>query len=104
MSLVVVFAVHELPEGSLATGHAVGLAGVFADGGWRSIPASACVGLVLAASLHGARWVLDDVARRGADALAPRRRVSALTVREVRTALPASEPKLGGWSDRGPPA
>ena len=47
-----------------ATGHPAGLAGIFGYGGWWSIPAALCVGLVLAAVFHGARWVLDEVAQR----------------------------------------
>jgi hypothetical protein len=58
VSLVAIFVLQELIEGLLATGHAVGPALVFAHGGWWSLPASGCVGLMLAAILHGARWSL----------------------------------------------
>ena len=54
----------EFLEGLFATGHPGGLAGIFGYGGWWSIPAAVCVGLVLAAVFHGARWVLDEVAQR----------------------------------------
>ena len=64
VSLVAIFATQEFLEGLLATGHPAGLAGVFGFGGWWSIPVAACVGLVLAAVFHGARWVLDEVAQR----------------------------------------
>ena len=43
-----------------ATGHPAGLTGIFGYGGWWAIPAALCVGLVLAAVFHGARWVLDE--------------------------------------------
>ena len=62
--LVAIFATQEFLEGVFATGHPVGLAGIFGFGGWWSIPAAACVGLILAVLFHGARWVLDEVARR----------------------------------------
>jgi hypothetical protein len=103
-SLVAVFALQELIEGFLAAGHAAGLVGVFAYGGWWSIPASACVGLVLAAVLHGARWVLDTIARRDTRSNAERRGIAAIVPAELRISLPVAEPLLGGWSDRGPPA
>ena len=100
VGLAAIFVVQELLEGVVATGHAVGLAGVFAYGGWWSIPASGCVGLVLAAILHGARWVLDEVARRCARAATSRWRISVLSPRGVCATHAASEPMLGGWSDR----
>ena len=103
-TLVAVFTLQELVEGLLATGHASGLAGVFAYGGWWSIPASACVGLVLAAVLHGARWVLDTVARRDTRSNAERRGTVAIMPAELRISPAVAEPLLGGWSDRGPPS
>jgi hypothetical protein len=63
-SLVAIFATQEFLEGLFAAGHPAGLVGIFGFGGWWSIPASACVGLVLAALFHGARWVLDELASR----------------------------------------
>lgn len=101
--LIAIFACQETLEGLFATGHPGGLAGVFGYGGWWSIPAALCVGLVLAACLHGARWVLEEVTRR----LGGRRAAWApprLAVTRVRAAavLPAV-PLVGGWSDRGPP-
>ena len=62
--LVAIYVSQELLEGLFATGHPAGLAGVFGYGGWWSIPAALCVGLVLAAVLHGARWVLEEIAQR----------------------------------------
>jgi len=103
-TLVAVFVFQELLEGALATGHPAGLAGVFAFGGWWSLPASACVGLVLAAALHGARWVLDTIARRGRRSPAERRGISGVAPGALRATLPVAEPLLSGWSDRGPPA
>ena len=100
--LVAIYATQELLEGLLAVGHASGLVGVFGYGGWWAVPAALCVGLVLAAWLHGARWVLEEVARR--------RRPHARGTR------PQTRPRLigavahwrlglaAGWSGRGPPA
>ena len=63
-ALVAIYVSQEFLEGLFATGHPGGLAGIFAYGGWWSIPAAIAVGLVLAALFHGARWVLDEVAHR----------------------------------------
>lgn len=103
-ALVAVFTVQELLEGALAAGHAAGWLGVFGYGGWWAVPAAACVGLVLAALLHGADWMLAEVARRwGASWRAPRVR-RARPPRPVLSwpALPPA-PLAAGWSDRGPP-
>jgi hypothetical protein len=103
ISLVGIFACQEFLEGLFATGHPAGLAGIFGYGGWWSMPAAVCVGLVLAAWFHGARWVLREVARRRA-----RRRAAwvgpALLVPLPRdAALSRLAPLIGGWSGRGPP-
>ncbi len=65
-ALVAIYVSQEFLEGLFATGHPGGLAGIFAYGGWWSIPAAMAVGLVLAALFHGARWVLDEVVHRRA--------------------------------------
>ncbi len=103
-SLVAIYVGQELLEGMLAFGHPGGLVGVFGYGGWWSLPAAFCVGLVLAAAFHGTRWVLDEVTRRR-----PRPRA-----RQVARSLPRLRPRdvvvaklaplAGGWSGRGPPA
>lgn len=101
--LVAIYVCQESLEGLFATGHPGGLAGIFGYGGWWSVPAALAVGLVLAAVLHGARWVLQEVAhrrrrpsgssrRRGPGSRAPRAAV-----------LPRLVPLADGWSDRGPP-
>ena len=103
-TLVCIYVSQEFLEGLLATGHPAGLAGIFAYGGWWSIPAASCVGLVLATLLHGARWVLDDLARRHAQRLRrpPARPAAIPRPRDV--LLPVLPPLAGGWSGRGPPA
>jgi len=102
-ALVGIYVGQELLEGFVLTGHPAGLVGVFGYGGWWSIPVALCVGLVLAAVFHGARWVLDAVTRRhGVRRLI---RNDALTaIRAPRDALlPRLTPLVGGWSGRGPP-
>ena len=65
-ALVAIFACQEFLEGLFATGHPAGWVGIFGYGGWWSIPAALCIGLVLAAVLHGARWLVREVAHRRA--------------------------------------
>ena len=101
-ALVAVYASQELLEAVFATGHPGGLAGIFGYGGWWSIPASVCVGLVLAAVLHGARWVLRITAERRTPHRASRRRgTGARLPRDV--SVPRLAPVAAGWSGRGPP-
>ena len=69
--LVVIYVAQEFLEGLFATGHPAGLVGIFGYGGWWSVPAALCIGLVLAALFHGARWVLEEVAARRFAARAP---------------------------------
>lgn len=102
--LLSIYVTQEFLEGLFATGHPAGLAGVFGYGGWWSIPAAVCVGLVLAAIFHGAGYVLDEVAQRSASAPAVRAPVGAAPLRP-RDALPLRPAPLAeGWSGRGPPS
>jgi hypothetical protein len=73
------------------------------SGAWISIAFAVCLGLVLAASLHGARRLLQSLTRPR-DELPVRLRASAALVPYALT-LTASVPAplLAGWSDRGPP-
>jgi hypothetical protein len=102
-ALVAIYATQELLEGLIATGHPIGLAGVFGYGGWWSIPAALCVGLVLATIFHGARWVLSEVAARRRPAPASRARSAAAPLRWIDAPLPLLSPLADGWSGRGPP-
>jgi protein-S-isoprenylcysteine O-methyltransferase Ste14 len=102
-ALVAIFAAQELLEGVFATGHPTGLPGIFGYGGWWAVPAAACIGVVLAACFHGARWIVEAVACRAARDRALRS--------PAPNAAPASQPfrltpdpLLSGWSPRGPPA
>jgi hypothetical protein len=102
-ALVAIFASQEFLEGLVTTGHAAGLTGIFGYGGWWAIPAALCVGLVLACLLHGAVWVLNEVARRrlGTRILVAARVAPSLRARGV--LLPRLTPLAYGWSGRGPP-
>jgi hypothetical protein len=100
--LLAIYLSQELLEGLFATGHPAGLAGIFGYGGWWSIPAAACVGLVLAAMFHGTTWVLDEVAKRQAIIARPARRPAA-SPRPADLHLPHLAPLAVGWSRRGPP-
>jgi hypothetical protein len=101
--LLAIYVSQEFLEGLFATGHPSGWAGIFGYGGWWSIPVAVCVGLVLAAIFHGARWTLDEVARRHAGALHhPKPRVNR-PHRPRDVIPPRLAPLAGGWSGRGPP-
>jgi hypothetical protein len=102
MCLLAIYVSQELLEGQFATGHPVGVAGIFGYGGWWSVPAAACVGLVLAAMFHSTSWVLDEVARRYAITVPPAPRPTA-SPWPADLRLPRLAPLAGGWSGRGPP-
>jgi hypothetical protein len=101
--LVGIYVTQEFLEGLFATGHPAGLAGIFGYGGWWSIPAAVCVGLVLAAILHGARWVLNEVAQRRIRAVFSVRPCPVRPPRPCDAWLPRLSPLAEGWSGRGPP-
>lgn len=101
--LVAIFMCQELLEGVFSSGHPAGLAGIFGYGGWWAVPAAACVGLVLAAWFHGARWLLQEVARR-AGVRADRIRAVLEVPRPRSFVAPRLAPLVGGSSGRGPPA
>jgi hypothetical protein len=103
-SLVAIFATQELLEGWLVLGHPSGLVGIFGYGGWWAVPVAACVALVLAAAYHGARWIVDAVARRAWRARSGPRLPGLVRARPPRWFAAAPAPLLAGWSTRGPPA
>lgn len=102
-ALIAIYTGQELLEGMFATGHATGLAGVFGYGGWWAIPAALCVGLVLAALLHGARWALHEIAARRRAAPPRHRRARPFRVWPSRVDGPRTAPLALGWCGRGPP-
>jgi len=102
-ALVAIFACQELLEGLFATGHPAGWVGVFGYGGWWSIPAALSVGLVLAAVLHGARWLVREVAHHRARRHVPVTGPAPCVTRPRDAVLAAPAPLISGWSGRGPP-
>ncbi len=100
-ALICIYCVQEFLEGILIIGHPGGLAGIFGYGGWWAIPAAACIGLILAAVFHGARWVIDEAAARRPATVVQRSRVTQPRPRDF--LAPAPAPLAGGWSGRGPP-
>ncbi|MGO9750269.1 MAG: hypothetical protein ACLP22_01880 [Solirubrobacteraceae bacterium] len=102
--LVAIFATQEFLEALFATGHPAGLAGIFGYGGWWSIPAALCIGLVLAALFHGALWVLEEVARRHTRPRPQPKNRPAPTLSPVDVLLPRLAPLAEGCCRRGPPS
>jgi hypothetical protein len=103
VGLLAIYVSQEFLEGLFATGHPSGLAGIFGYGGWWSVPVAVCIGLVLATIFHGARWTLDEVARRHA---APVPHIAPRADRPSRprhVIPPPLAPLADGWSGRGPP-
>ena len=102
-SLVAIYICQEFLEELFATGHPGGLVGIFGYGGWWSVPAAAVVGLVLAAALHGARWVLREVYEHYSSRRVPIPRRVVRICRPRDFFLPRPAPLAEGWSGRGPP-
>jgi hypothetical protein len=102
-SLLAIYVSQELLEGTFVTGHPAGLVGVFGYGGWWSIPAALGVGLVLAASFHGARWVLRETAQRHARRPLVVVRAAAAVRPPQGVLLPRMAALAGGCSGRSPP-
>ena len=102
--LIVIYSGQEFLEGLLATGHPAGLVGIFGYGGWWAIPAALCIGLVLAALFHGARWLLHEVAARHARAGTDEGSRARAVLRPRPLALPRLAPLALGWCGRGPPS
>jgi hypothetical protein len=62
--LLAIYTSQELLEGLLATGHPLGLAGVFGHGGWWAGPAALIVGAAVALLLRGASAMETLLSRR----------------------------------------
>ncbi len=101
--LVAIYTTQEFLEGLFATGHPGGLAGIFGYGGLWSIPAALAVALVLAATFHSARRVLQAVAERRARRVRPAGRAPVVARTRIDVLLAALAPLADGWSGRGPP-
>ena len=102
LALIVIFTCQETLEGIFFVGHPGGWTGVFGDGGYWAIPVAGCVGFVLAAVFHGARWVVGRVALWRRRPSRHRRAISRLA-HPPAVRLPAPAPVCAGWSSRGPP-
>ncbi len=101
--LLAIYMTQEFLEGMAVTGHPAGWIGIFGYGGWWSIPAAVCVGLVVAAVYHACDWVLGEVSRRYQACVPVRRRPRQTPLRPRSRPLPRPAPVAGGWSGRGPP-
>jgi hypothetical protein len=75
--LVAIYAGQELLEGLFATGHPVGLTGIFGDGGWWALPAAALIGAVLALAMRSADALAVALARPRAPRLSRRNAVAS---------------------------
>jgi hypothetical protein len=86
-----------------ATGHPQPFVNSVMAGAWSAVPTVMLVGLLLAGSLCGARWLLVKLVR-------PRKRACEFRAPPPVLRLvgadqrPAAAPLRAGWSDRGPPA
>lgn len=100
--LVAIYGTQEFLEGLFATGHPAGPAGIFGYGGWWAIPAAGGVACVLAAMFAGARWALDEVARRAYPVGLHTRRAEPVLF-SAQTFGPRLRSLADGWSGRGPP-
>jgi hypothetical protein len=86
-----------------ATGHAQPSLHSLLPGAWSAVPTVLLVGLLLAASLGGARWLLVKLVRlrkRAGDFRSPPLVLCVVGAGH----RPAAAPLRAGWSDRGPPA
>jgi hypothetical protein len=70
---------------------------------WSAIPAALCIGLLVAVSLRGARWVLSKAVGLRRALVSARRRQPRQRRPATVLLLLAATPLLAGWSDRGPP-
>lgn len=86
----------------LGVGHSAGLSTGLGAGTWSAIAALG-IGLALAVSFSGARWILAKVAAMRCRKVAPDGRGVAATRFVSGVLRPAPLALLAGWSDRGPP-
>ena len=97
--LVAIYAVQELLEELLASGHPGGAAGVFGHGGWWAVPVAAAVAAGVTALTRVARAVL-----RIAAAARPRSLFALLSfVVPAASALVAPAPLARAYAGRAPP-
>ncbi len=102
-ALLAIFICQEFLEGVFATGHPAGLAGIFSYGGWCAIPAAISIGTVIAAVLHGACWVVGEVARLHRRRIVAPRPLARCPRPPAAAFVAGPAPIAAGWSGRGPP-
>jgi hypothetical protein len=100
LGLVAIYAIQETLEAFLSTGHPAGIAGVLGHGGWWSLPAAACVALVVVALLLVGRALLRLAAAQPRGAWGSV--VSVLTPHGVSVVL--CRPLASSAAGRAPPA
>lgn len=105
LAIAVVFASQETIEGALFTGHAAGLAAVFAGGGWLALPLALLCGWACALLDRGVQR-LELIAARAFAPGRPRARPDRDLGRSRRAAarLSAASPLAFGLARRPPPA
>jgi hypothetical protein len=97
--LLLIYAIQELLEGVLASGHPGGVGGVLGHGGWWAVPVAAAVAVVVTLFLRVARAVLRIAA-------AARPRLWPLASRlaaPVESVLVAPAPLARAYAGRAPP-
>jgi hypothetical protein len=101
-TLVAIYMAQELLEGLLSTGHPDGLAGVFGEGGWWSVPIAIAFGTVIALLIRGADAAVAALARIRQHRSGPRAPVRDLP-RPREVFLPALTPFATAAPGRAPP-
>ncbi len=105
IAIAVVFASQETIEGALFTGHAGGLAAVFAGGGWLALPLALLCGWACALLDRGVQR-LERIAGRACAPRTQRPRPDRVVGRSLRAAarLSPATPLAFGLARRPPPA
>jgi hypothetical protein len=102
-ALIAIYAGQELIEGALSTGHPGGLEGVFAEGGWWSVPVSSCCGIAVALFVRGAAEAVALIARRSRSPARLRHPIS-VSPKPPEVRLPRLSPLAAAAPGRAPPA
>jgi hypothetical protein len=104
LALLAIFCCQELAEGALATGHPGGVAAVFANGGWVSLPLALVIGAACALASLLLREATDALARAAATRPPIRRPVPLRMRGRSRTESPLAALNLAfGFARRPPP-
>ena len=101
-TLVAIYAVQELSEGMLSSGHPGGFAGVFGEGGWWAVPIAIALGAVIALFVRGADAAVAAVARARHGGWRARR-VRAAARKPTDALIPPLAPFATAAPGRAPP-